>query len=306
MAVTFDGKDHVTIPAGEAVKSDEIAFEVAKGSDISVSFYLENFTQMRSAVLITGPLSRGFYAVGNYAASMQLPLDLSRNTNWVYFLSDVEVYTQDCNKALICYGDSITSQAWPDYLTLRTQKEGFEHISIIRKAASGTRILRQYDNITYDSYGIKGFTRFPREARVAGAEAVLIQHGINDIIHPVGVEVNPFRPWSDMPTAKDLIDGLRFYIDTARSYQLKVYMGTLLPIYGWRTYAPFRDELRNEINEWIRSTNEIDGVADFDMAVRNPEKPEAFADGCDSGDHLHPSDYAYEKMAAAVPKEWLL
>lgn len=306
VAVTFDGKDHVTIPAGEAVKSDEIAFEVAKGSDISVSFYLENFTQMRSAVLITGPLSRGFYAVGNYAASMELPLDLSRNTNWVYFLSDVEVYTQDCNKALICYGDSITSQAWPDYLTLRTQKEGFEHISIIRKAASGTRILRQYDNITYDSYGIKGFTRFPRETRVAGAEAVLIQHGINDIIHPVGVEVNPFRPWSDMPTAKDLIDGLRFYIDTARSYQLKVYMGTLLPIYGWRTYAPFRDELRNEINEWIRSTNEIDGVADFDMAVRNPEKPEAFADGCDSGDHLHPSDYAYEKMAAAVPKEWLL
>ena len=40
---------------------------------------------------------------------------------------------------------------------------------------------------------------------VAGADAVLIQHGINDIIHPVGIEVNPFRPWSDLPTAQGLI-----------------------------------------------------------------------------------------------------
>ena len=47
---------------------------------------------------------------------------------------------------------------------------------------------------------------------MAGADAVIIQHGINDIIHPVGVEVNKFRPWSDMPTAADLIEGVEEYI----------------------------------------------------------------------------------------------
>ena len=60
--------------------------------------------------------------------------------------------------------------------------------AIVRRAASGTRILRQYNNITYDSYGLKGATRFPREAKVSGADTIIIQHGINDIIHPVGVE----------------------------------------------------------------------------------------------------------------------
>ena len=59
-AVTFDGQTSVTIPAGEAVVSDEVEFAVKRGNDISVSFYLGDFTQMRSAVLITGPLSKGY------------------------------------------------------------------------------------------------------------------------------------------------------------------------------------------------------------------------------------------------------
>lgn len=303
--VTFGGKQSVTIPQKEAVVSDEIPFAVKKGTDISVSIYLADFTQMRSAVLITGPLSKGFYSVGNFAAKQVLPLELTRNTNWFYFLSNIEVLTEKENRSIICYGDSITSQAWPDYLALRVEAEKKGHTAIVRRAASGTRILRQYDNITYDSYGLKGAIRFPREARVSGADTVIIQHGINDIIHPVGVEVNPFRPWSDLPTAKEMIEGLTSYIEIARDYGLKVYMGTLLPIYGWRTYEPFRNDLRNEVNEWIRTTDKIDGCIDFDKAVRALDKPEAFAEGYDSGDHLHPSDLAYRKMAEVVPNELL-
>ena len=177
--------------------------------------------------------------------------------------------------------------------------------SIIRKAASGTRILRQYDNITYDSYGLKGDTRFPRECLVSGADTVIIQHGINDIIHPVGVEVNPFRPWSDLPTAEEMIEGLRFYIRKAREYGLKVYLGTLLPIEGWRTYSPFRDELRCAVNDWMRTTDEADGCIDFDRAVCDPQHPAAFGEGYDSGDHLHPSQAAYKRMAEEVPEEVL-
>ncbi len=303
--VTFCGDSSVTIPAGEAIVSDAIPFSVVRGNDISVSFYLGEFTQMRSAVLITGPLSKGYYAVGDYAQRSVLPLDFTRNTNWFYFLSNVELYTESTNRAVICYGDSITSQAWPDYLTLRLFREDITHTAIVRRAASGTRILRQYDNITYDSYGLKGSIRFPREAKVSGADSIIIQHGINDIIHPVGTEVNPFRPWSDLPTADELIQGLRQYITQAKEYGLKVYMGTLLPIYGWRTYEPFRDELRCAVNEWIRKTAEIEGCIDFDKALCDSANSAAFAKEYDSGDHLHPSLAAYERMAAEVPESLL-
>ena len=286
--VTFEnGSRSVTIPAGESRVSDETVVDVRRGEDFNISIYLGEFTLMRSAVLITGPLSKGTYTVGDYAESETLPIDLTRKTNWFYFLSDVELYTSNENRAVVCYGDSITSQAWPDYLSLRLFQEKIEHTAIVRKAASGTRILRQYDNITYDSYGLKGDIRF--------------QHGINDIIHPVGVEVNPFRPWSDLPTAEEIIEGLRKYITWAHEYGLKVYMGTLLPIYGWRTYEPFRDELRNAVNEWMRTTHEAEGCIDFDKALRDSENPAAFAEGFDSGDHLHPSLKAYERMAQEIP-----
>ena len=303
--VTFDGEKSVLIEPGKEVTSDEIAYEVKAGTDVNVSIYLGEITQMNAGVLITGPLSRGQYAYGDHALEKELPADDTRNTNWFYFLNTVDVLTKAENHAFICYGDSITAQSWPDDLAIRLWNEGIRNVAIIRRAVSGTRILRQYDCITYAAYGLKGATRFPIEMEAAGADAVLIQHGINDIIHPVGVEVNQFRPWSDMPTSADLIAGVEdIYIQYAKEKGYKVYGGTLLPIYGWRTYAPFREEIKNEFNHWIRTTDKFDGYVDFEEAVRDENHPEAFAEGNDSGDHLHPSEKAYEIMAGEIPAEW--
>ncbi len=177
--------------------------------------------------------------------------------------------------------------------------------AIIRRATSGSRVLREYSCLKYQSYGLMGEKRFDHEVPTEGADIVIIQQGINDIIHPVGSEVNPFRPMSDLPTAAELIEGLRTYIQKARSYGYKVYMGTLLPIKGWRTYAPFREDLKNEINEWIRTTDEIDGCIDFAKAVEDPSDPTAFLPIYDSGDHLHPSKEGYHKMAESVSLELL-
>lgn len=302
--ITFEGNTWVEIQPGKEVTSDEIAYEVKAGTDVNISIYLGEITQMNSGVLITGPLSKGYYSYGDYALSDELPDDFTRNTNWFYFLNTIDVLTKEENHAFICYGDSITAQSWPDYLAIRLWNENIRNVSVIRRAVSGTRILRQYDCITYAAYGLKGATRFPIEMEVAGADAVIIQHGINDIIHPVGVEVNKFRPWSDMPTAADLIEGVEeIYIKYAREKGYKVYGGTLLPIYGWRTYEKLREDVKNEFNEWIRTTDLFDACIDFDAAVRDENHPEAFAEGNDSGDHLHPSEKAYEKMAHSIPLE---
>ena len=174
----------------------------------------------------------------------------------------------------------------------------YNRIAIVRRAASGTRVLREYSCITYESYGLSGRHRFEREiSTVSGADTVIIQQGINDIIHPVGTDVNPFRPMSDLPSAGQLEEGVEEYFKIAAARGLKVYIGTLLPIKGWRTYAPFREELRNAFNDWARSRRDIAGCIDFDRALRSPEDPAAFAAGYDSGDHLHPSESAYRAMA---------
>ncbi len=303
--VSFTGKPSVTVPAGERTVSDPLECRITAKSTLDISFYLKDYTQMRSAVFVSGPLCGGNYALGDMTESESFPIERSRSAHYVYFLSNVSVYTEEENRTVVCYGDSITAQDWPDHLALRCKNEGYDHTAVIRRATSGSRILREYDCITYESYGLKGEKRFPHEVPTDGADTVIIQQGINDIIHPVGTDINPFRPMSDLPTAEELIEGLKYYINEARSYGYKVYVGTLLPIEGWRTYAPFREELRNAYNDWIRNTDLIDGYIDFDKALRNPAHTCAFLPKYDSGDHLHPSKDGYRAMADAVEEKIL-
>ena len=302
--VTFGGSPVVTIPAGEHAVTDPLACSICAQSTILVSFYLADFTQMRSTVYTSGPLSEGLYALGDQTECADISIDISRKTNLFYFLSNVSVHTDRNNRTIVCYGDSITAQAWPDYLTLRC-KEQFPHTAVIRRATSGSRILREYSCITYESYGLMGSKRFAHEVPTDGADTVIIQQGINDIIHPVGTDVNPFRPMSDLPTVEELIEGLKTYIAQARSFGYHVYVGTLLPIEGWRTYAPFREEMRNAYNDWIRHTDLIDGCIDFVRAVCDVCNPAVFAKSFDSGDHLHPSAAGYQRMAETVPDKIL-
>ena len=304
--VLFLGQQQVTIPAGENAVSDPLEVPLNEGEVLQVSFYLADFTLMRSVVYACGPLSEGVYANGDQTQTLHLDRNTSRSTHLFYFLSNVSVLTRKENRAIVCYGDSITAQDWPDELALRCFQEGYRRTAIIRRATSGSRILREYHCLTYESYGLMGSNRFHHEVPTDGADTVIIQQGINDIIHPVGEQVNIFRPMSDLPTVQELIDGLKAYISQARSYGYRVYVGTLLPMGGWRTDAPFRQELRHAYNDFIRSTDLIDGCIDFDKAVRDPENPDWFLPEYDSGDHLHPSAAGYRRMAAEIPSELLL
>jgi len=303
--VLVNGQRAVTIPAGEKVVTDPLEVALNEGELVQVSFYLADFTLMRSVVYACGPLSEGLYANGDQTENAHIDIITSRKTHLFYFLSNVSVLTEGENRAIVCYGDSITAQDWPDCLAMRCFREGYGKTAVIRRATSGSRILRQYDCLTYESYGLSGRNRFAHEVPTDGADAVIIQQGINDIIHPVGEQVNVFRPMSDLPTVEQLIEGLKTYIAQARSFGYRVYVGTLLPMGGWRTDAPFRQEMRHAYNHFIRTTDLIDGYIDFDLALRDPERPDHFLPEYDSGDHLHPSKAGYERMAMEIPAELL-
>ena len=302
---TFGGRGEVTIPAGEKAVSDPVELFVHGGELMQISFYLKDFTLMRSVVYTCGPLSEGLYANGDQTENPDIDIETSRKTQLCYFLCNVSVLADADTHAIVCYGDSITAQDWPDELALRCFIEGYDKTAIIRRATSGSRILREYHCLTYESYGLSGEHRFGHEVPTDGADMVIIQQGINDIIHPVGTENNVFRPMSDLPTVEELIEGLKAYIAQARTFGYRVYVGTLLPMGGWRTDAPFRQEMRHRYNDFIRTSDLIDGCIDFDKALRDPKRPDYFLPEYDSGDHLHPSPKGYARMAQEIPKELL-
>jgi lysophospholipase L1-like esterase len=70
------------------------------------------------------------------------------------------------------------------------------------------------------------------------------------------------------------------------------------PAGGQREFdkKPEREELRQSINEWIRTGVAADGVIDFDEALCDPANRVKMRVEYQS-DWIHPSDAGYQKMA---------
>ena len=58
--------------------------------------------------------------------------------------------------------------------------------------------------------------------------------------------------------------------------------------------------MRIEVNAWIRSSGEFDGVIDFEEAIRDDSNPRVIKAEYDSGDKLHPGDAGYKQMADSI------
>ena len=56
--VFLEGNREMTIPAGERIVTDPVAMEIREGEVAQVSFYLKDFTLMRSVVFACGPCPR--------------------------------------------------------------------------------------------------------------------------------------------------------------------------------------------------------------------------------------------------------
>ena len=97
-----------------------------------------------------------------------------------------------------------------------------------------------------------------------------------------------------------MIAGYRQLIARARARGLEVLGATITPYGGAFYYSEEGEAVRQAINTWIRTSKEVDGVLDFDAAIRDPARPTHMKDGFHSGDFLHGSDAGYAAMAAAI------
>jgi lysophospholipase L1-like esterase len=131
--------------------------------------------------------------------------------------------------------------------------------------------------------------------------------GVNDlgISHgrfegPMAEMMKAARAASSPATAETMIAGYRQLIARARARGLKVLGATITPYGSAFYYSEEGEAVRQAINTWIRTSKEVDGVLDFDAAIRDPARPTRMKDGFHSGDFLHGSDAGYAAMAAVI------
>jgi lysophospholipase L1-like esterase len=295
MPLTFNGHSSFTIPAGAVAVSDDVALNVQALSNLVVTLFLPAQT---IATITTHDFSQqtSYIAEGDQLYASMLP-DAKTNLHWL-FLKSVEVESPT-GASIVAFGDSITDGAystpnannrWPDILAERLHdNRSTRDLAVLNEGIGGNRIL-------HDGYGPSALARFDRDVVAqAGVKYVILLEGINDIGHAFDTN----KPESHV-SADDLITGLSQLARRAHTHGIKVLGATITPYTGTGYASPAGEAMRQTINQWIRSSPDIDGVIDFDHITRDPGNPAVLAPANDSGDHLHPSVTGYQSMGDAI------
>ncbi|MET8452267.1 SGNH/GDSL hydrolase family protein [Streptomyces sp. NPDC005209] len=287
--LTFGGARTVTVPAGATVWSDPLSGKVPAGTDLAVSVHSPDAAgpatghgmAMQTSYVTQGDHT-GEEGGGNWTAT---------TGSWFY-LDAVSVRPPSAaTGAVVALGDSITdgwqsttdlNRRWPDYLSRRLQAAGTTVEGVANEGISGNKVLA-------DGAGRSALHRLDRDVlSQPGVRTVFLFEGVNDIKAHTGV------------TAQDMIAGYREIVDRAHAAGRCVVGATVGPFKGWSEWDPAAEAVRQEVNQFIRTSGEFDAVADFDHALRSPYDPERILPFLDGGDHLHPNDKGMRAMADTV------
>lgn len=292
--ITFGNAASVTLAAGAEIVSDPAPLTVKPNSSVAVSMYVKNTTPV--VTVHTLGRQNNYVAKGNVATSQVLP---ATETNQFFaWATGLDVRKTDKPKVIVTFGDSITdgygssvdaNNRYPNFLSRRLAADTTVGSTIVVNAGiSGNR----WKN---DIIGPKGEGRFDQDVLgQAGITHTVILLGINDIgfsgSFALGQEV----------TASQITDAIQTAVDKAKAKGVKALVATLTPFKGTifpGYYSDAGEAKRVAVNTFIRTNPKIDGVVDFDAAVRNPADPASILPQYDLGDHLHPNDAGYAAMA---------
>jgi lysophospholipase L1-like esterase len=298
----FSGRDAATIPGGGALTSDAVRLPTRPLDHLTVTLHLAP---------PTGPAT--FHELGlttTYRAPGDRRLDsggeafTDTSHSWYYLTGiDVTGATSRPEGTVVTFGDSITDGAistpgsdnrYPDQLAERLAAAGTP-MAVANTGISGNRVLTDST-----CYGERGVTRFRRDVLgQPNVRTAIVLLGINDIIHPVGgADADCETP--PVVSAAQIIEGHRAMIQAAHVRDVRVVGATLLPF----KHNPFYNEstaaIRDQVNDWIRSSGEYDAVVDLARALADPADPDALRPDYASFDHLHPNDAGMTAIAQAI------
>lgn len=325
--VTFDGRRTVTIPAGEDVHSDPVPLRIRSFTPVAISLGVPGLVTAPTEHYITratsylSPAGSGNHTAdpGGQAFSESSSVN-GASTGW-YFLAGIDVRASRSTGSVVTFGDSITdgfqgqsnvvsedlatvdkNVRYPDFLQRRLDRREIP-LSVLNLGIGGNRVLA--DGLQSQG-GPSALLRYDIDAlSQAGVTEVLVLEGINDI-------GQGHAGMNDLPvtysleggvTAEQLIAGYRTLIRRTHRAGVRISLGTIAPSGGMvvPTYGnESADDLRREVNRWIRHQHLSDGVIDFDAAVRDPRDRSRIRPRYDSGDHLHFSPSGNRALASAV------
>ena len=287
--LTFDGKAGVTMPAKGTAVSDPVRFKIGDRQNVAITIHYG----AASSTSVSGhPGSRttSYLKTGDTTDFS----DAVKTDHW-YTIQTLEVEAPQKAGAVAILGNSITDgrgsttnqqNRWADVLSRRLlANKSTKKVGVLNMGIGGNNVLR-------GGLGPAAVNRYQRDLfGQEGLKWIILYEGVNDL----------GGSWNGEQTANGIIDVFKRIIREAHQKGIYVFGATITPFKGNRYYNADHEKGRSLLNNWIRTTKMLDGVIDFDQAVRNPEDPEAMqSQFLFENDWLHLNAQGYETMGGCI------
>ena len=307
--LTFAGVPNLTLAPDASAWSDPLPFEVKAFQRLAVSLDVVSASDvsMDTLSLVMNYRAAGAHAADTSAAAFTpIPANAPDSTAQeypTYWLAAVDVQSRTAAGTIVAVGDSWIDgrcsttdngvvkpdlyQRWIDVLAARLAAESpNQSRAVVNAGIAGNRIVPGGGN------GPPTLQRLDRDVlERAGATHVIFLQGMNDI--------------GGGASAAQVTAAMQQVIDRVHARGLAIVGGTLFALARpdrARWTAPY-DTVRQDVNTWIRTRANFDGVIDFDRLMSAGPlydgipglKPE-FA----CSDDVHPNPAAYRAMGEFV------
>ncbi|GAA0274428.1 hypothetical protein GCM10010302_10080 [Streptomyces polychromogenes] len=295
VTVTFGGSQQVTLAAGAELVSDPVPLAVTAGKNLLVSYYLPGTVKSFAHHGYTKTTS---YATawkgGDRSADVgQSAFPFDKVTFWGV-VSGVDVAASGNPGTVVALGDSQTDAAhstlntnrrWPDFYAAFLKQKG-DVSGVLNAGISGNRLLDDLAN----GNGPSALSRLDRDVFAQpDVREVVLYEGVNDII-------------GGGATATTVTDSIRSIAAQARARGIRVTVATIPGFSGYGAGTAFRsrEAVRQAVNAYIRTTDDIDDYVDFDVATKDLDDPYAIRPAVASTDKLHFNDAGTELLARTL------
>ncbi|HKK61267.1 MAG TPA: GDSL-type esterase/lipase family protein [Bacteroidales bacterium] len=284
--LTFNGENAVTMDAYSTITSDPLAFPLTQSARVAITIHYGQAATSSDMTSHVASRTDSYILEGDHSNSISFG-DATITAHW-FHINTIDVIAPDTAGCVGVLGNSITDgyglsggrqNRWTDIFSeqllddQRTEKIGVLNLGIGATMVSGsgptTGVSRFKDDILSQS----------------GLRWVIVFYGTNDIAAGASTTT--------------IIDAYKAMIGDAHDRNIKVYGATITPFKGSGHYSEAHENVREAVNEWIRTPGNFDACIDFDKAIRDPDEPDKMLAKY-SNDWLHPNVEGYAFLGKAV------
>ena len=292
VSLTFGGQSGITMQPGEIVTSDPVKFAMGDRQNVAITIH---YGKASSTSVSGHPGSRttSYIASGNTTDFT----NAVRTDHW-YNIKGIDVLAPMEAGAIAILGNSITDgrgsttnqqDRWPDVLSRRLlANKPTSQVAVLNMGIGGNCMLG-------GGLGPTGRQRYQRDLiNQAGVKWIILFEAVNDLGYARdGVQ-----------SANMIIDVYKQIIQEAHDKGIYVYGATITPFKNNGYYTEDHEKGRQHLNNWMRTTDLLDGVIELEHAVRDPQDPASMhKDYLFENDYLHPNAKGYEAMGGIVDLE---